>query len=313
MRNGMPHIHFYSTFEPAEPWRDALNRQLGDFHWTTGPACEEPASVDIALVSRPPPDGFGRFPALKAVLSLSAGVNYFQSAMLPSGVPLARSVDPSLTRHMVNYAKAAVFRYHRRFHVYEADTRARRWRFEAPLLPGDTPITVLGLGVLGTSIAQSLAAEGFPMHGWSASAKTLDGVDTWHGAASLGAAAAASNIIVNVLPLTDATRGILCMSLFRQMRRGSFLINMGRGAHVIEDDLVRALHEGVLGAATLDVASAEPLPPTHPLWSAPNILITPHVAGMTTPATAAVGVAENVLRALDGRPLLHFVDLERGY
>jgi glyoxylate/hydroxypyruvate reductase A len=240
-------------------------------------------------------------------------VNAFAAAPLPAGVPLARSVDPTLTRHMVMYAKAAVLRHHRRFDAHERDTRERRWNFVAPLLPADCPVTVLGLGALGSSIARSLADEGFPVRGWSSSAKELAGVQAFSSVEGLAAAVQDAEIVLNVLPLTDSTRGILCASLFARMRRGGFLVNMGRGGHLVDVDLLQALEAGQLAGATLDVAPVEPLPADHLLWSHPGILVTPHVAGMTTPATAAIGVADNIRRAMEGRPLLNCVDRVRGY
>lgn len=313
MSSAVPHIFFCSNLDSPQDWQEALARHLERFIFTVGPACAEPDQVDVALVYKLPPGGLLRFTRLRAVISLSAGINQFDPAQLPANVPLSRSVDASLTRHMALYAKTAVLRYHRRFHLYEQDSRQCRWRFEPPLLPQQTSIGLLGMGELGKGIACALAAEGFRIHGWSTSPKEVAGVTTHSGEAGLHAMLAQSDMVINVLPLTDATRGILCSNLFVRFRKGTYLINLGRGGHVVEADLLQALAEGSIAGATLDVTSTEPLPKDHPLWGHPSVLITPHVAGLTTPATAAPNVAENVRRAMRGEALLNQVEMARGY
>jgi glyoxylate/hydroxypyruvate reductase A len=311
-----PRIYFFSRLDPSDLWQQALTEQLGadvPFDFVVGPECEDPASIDIGLMYSLPPQGLLAFTGLRAVLSLSAGVNQFDRSRLPADVPLVRSVDPSLAEHMVAYARAAVYRYQRRFHHFERLSRERRWQFELPRLPKQTAIGVLGLGALGCQVAQALHADGFEVHGWSASAKHIQGVHSHNGAAGLRDMTAQVNMLINLLPLTAQTEGILNRRLFEQLRPGAFLINMGRGAHLVEEDLVGALANGQIEAATLDVTQCEPLPPEHPLWAHPQILITPHVAGISTPATACVGIADNIRRLLQGRPLLNQVDPGRGY
>ena len=310
-----PRIYYFSRIDPPALWRDALATQLGNdsFEFIVGPDCAAPQQIDIGLMYNLPPDGLGAFTNLRAVLSLSAGVNQFDRKRMPPGVPLARSVDSSLAQHIVGYAKAAVLRYHRRFHRYERDSRAAVWRFEHPRLNAQSAVGVLGLGELGSVVAAALSAEGFTVHGWSRSPRALAGVQTHAGADGLRQIAGAADILVNLLPLTDETHGILSAALFAQMRQGSFVINMGRGGHLVEDDLLAALASGQLEAATIDVATVEPLPAGHPFWSHPGILVTPHVGGITTAATAAPQLAENVRRAMRGERLLNQVDAERGY
>ena len=315
MAEARPRIYFYSRLDPAAVWRDALAAQLGadGFELVVGPECTEPERIDIGLMYGLPPQGLRAFTQLRAVISLSAGINQFDRARMPPGVPLARSIDSSLTQHMVAYAKAAVYRYHRRFHRYERHSRESVWQFELPRPNAQTAIGVLGLGELGSGVAAALAADGFEVHGWSRSLKPLAGIRTHAGASGLRAMAGAVDILINLLPLTAETRGVLSRALFAQLRPASFLINMGRGDHLVEADLLDALAQGRLEAATLDVASVEPLPAGHPFWVHPGILITPHIAGITMPSTAAPQIAENVRRAMRGEPLLHRVDSARGY
>jgi glyoxylate/hydroxypyruvate reductase A len=214
---------------------------------------------------------------------------------------------------MVDYAKAAVYRYHRCFDVFENAMRHERWQFIRPKLPYQTSIGILGLGELGLAIACALQSDGFPVSGWSRTLKQLQGIETYSGQSGLRALVGRSDIVVNVLPLTDSTRNILQGDLFRHFRHGAKLINIGRGEHLVEADLLRALDEGTVGAATLDVAVEEPLPASHPFWGHPSILVTPHVAGLSLPSSAVLAIAANIRRALAGEPLHNQVDLGRGY
>lgn len=310
-----PRIYFFSRLDSPAIWRDALAAQLGNdsFDFIVGPDCAAPHEVDIGLMYSLPPDGLLAFRKLRAVLSLSAGINQFDRTRMPAGVPLARSIDRSLAQHMVGYARAAVYRYPRRFHRYERASRESAWRFELPRLNRDTVVGVLGLGELGRAVADALAGDGFQVHGWSRSLRDVPGIRTHGGADGLPNMVGAVDILINLLPLTPETQGVLSSGLFARLRPGAFLINMGRGGHLVEADLLSALEQGRIEAATLDVTSVEPLPDGHPFWAHPGILITPHVAGIVTPATAAPQVAENVRRAMRGEPLLNQVDLARGY
>lgn len=309
-----PRIYFYSRLDLAAIWREALVGELGDdFDFVVGPDCDVPEEIDIGLMYSLPPDGLLAFRNLRAVLSLSAGVNQFDRSRMPSGVPLARSIDNSQALHMVGYAKAAVYRYHRRFHRYEAASRKSSWCYEMPRLNRETKVGVLGLGELGKAVAIALATDGFDVHGWSRSVRDVPGIQTHCGADGLSQMAGEVNVLINLLPLTDETKGILSNELFIQLRSGAFLINMGRGDHLVEADLLDAMSQGHIEAATLDVVSVEPLQAGHPFWSHPGILITPHVAGIVTPTTAVSQVAENVRRVMCGEPLLNLVDADKGY
>ncbi|MDM0071594.1 glyoxylate/hydroxypyruvate reductase A [Variovorax sp. J31P207] len=309
MSTARPFVFFSSSLDSPEAWRRALDQELGEFDFVVGPECADPAKVDVALVYSVPRGGLRRFENLKAVVSLSAGVNQFRRQDLPPFARLCRSVDRSLTQHMVVYARAAVLRYLRRFDHFERSSREALWRFEAPQRPQDMSVGVLGLGELGSAIALALGQDGFQVHGWSRSTRTLNGVIGHTGEAGLRALAGAVEIVLNVLPLNTQTRGILNRDLFSAMRDGSYLINMGRGAHLVEYDLLDALGTGKIAGATLDVASVEPLPSEHALWRQPSVLITPHVAGLTETRTAATAVAQNIRRAMSGAPLHNEVEV----
>lgn len=299
--------------DSAEEWREALATQFADFTFSVGEEVPHPETVDVAMVWTLPQHALAPFTNLRAILSLGAGINQLDPRRLPAHVPLARLVDASLTRMMVDYARTAVYRYHRNFHLFEARSRERRWIYLPPTLTETTMVGILGLGELGGEIARTLQAEGFRVAGWSRTPKSLPGIATHAGRAELAAMLGRADVVINVLPLTDATRYILDAALFAACKPGACLVNMGRGLHLREDDLLAALANGTIGAATLDVATVEPLPADHAFWDHPKILITPHVAGTANPMTAAPSIAANIRRALAGERLAQQVDLSRGY
>jgi glyoxylate/hydroxypyruvate reductase len=307
-----PHVFFHSDIDSSEDWRAALATQFEQFTFSAD-IVNTPESVDIALIWKLPDGGLDRFSKLRAILSLGAGIDQLDPERLPKKVPIARLVDTSLTRAMVDYARTAVLRYHRKFHIFERQSRAGNCAFIPATLTDATAVGILGLGEIGQEIALALQHDGFDVRGWSRTPKQLENVLTYTGRDGLATMVGCSDIVLNVLPLTEQTRHILCRDLFAQFRDGCCLINMGRGKHLVEVDLLQAIDAGKIGYATLDVASHEPLPPKHPFWNHPSILITPHVAGSSIPMKAVASVAENIRRALVGERLLQQVDLASGY
>lgn len=309
----MPTVYFHSNLDDPRSWHAALAGAIPGLEFITGPECDRPERVDIALVWTAPPQGLHAFANLRAVLSLGAGVDQLDLGQLDPRIPVARLVDPVLTARMVEYCKAAVFYLHREFHIHRRNQAARAWQFSAPVDASARRVLVLGLGALGAAVAVSLAQEGFAVAGWSQSSKALPGVHSIEGASALAEAAGASDIVINLLPLTSRTRGILDRELFSRFKPGAGLVNVGRGAHLNEPDLIEALDQGSVAAAFLDVFAQEPLDPAHPFWSYPQLHITPHVASLSDPRHSVAAVVENVRRALDGQPLLHAVDRRTGY
>jgi glyoxylate/hydroxypyruvate reductase A len=302
-----PSIYFHSNIDSPDQWRAALATEFEHFTFSVDSNVARPESVDVALIWTLPDDGLERFVNLRAILSLGAGIDQLDLERLPKHVPVARLVDESLTRTMVDYAKTAVYRYHRRFHFFERESQSCRWTFISPTETADTTVGVLGLGEIGREIAVALRREGFAVRGWSRTPRRLGGVATCTGRDGLESMVGRCNIVLNVLPLTDETRHILCRDLFAHFAAGTCLINMGRGMHLVESDLLDAIASGRVDAATLDVASVEPLPSTHPFWKHPRILVTPHVAGISSPMTAVATIAANIRRAMAGERLLHQV------
>jgi glyoxylate/hydroxypyruvate reductase len=304
---------FLSFEDPAEAWREALLAAIPDLDFRIWPAAGDPAEIDVALVWQPPPGEFARYPNLRAILSLGAGIDGLLAQPGLPDVPIARMVDPSLTRAMTEYVLLATLRHHRQFDHFEREQRAARWSFALAPQPAERRIGVMGLGVLGSAAAACLVAQGFPVAGWSRAAKQLPGIETFAGQAGFAAFLARTDILVCLLPLTRDTAGLLNAATFAGLPRGSYLINVARGAHLVEADLLAALDSGQLAGATLDVFREEPLPPDNPLWRNPKVLITPHVASYASALTAAEGVADNIRRARAGEKLLHQVDRSRGY
>jgi len=306
-------LMFLSPDDPAERWREALLARMPELDFRIWPDVGDPAEIDVALVWRPPQGELARYPNLKAILSLAAGIDQLlEDPELPE-VPVARMVDPSLTRTMAEYVLLAVLRHHRQFDVFERAQKEHRWAYAFPPQPGERQVGIMGLGELGAAAARLLVDHGFPVAGWSRTTKVIDGVTSYAGRSELHQFSHRTAILVCLLPLTAATRGILDAEVFSTLPHGACVINAARGEHLVEHDLIGALDSGHLAGATLDVFREEPLPPASPLWDHPGILITPHVASYCVPESAADEVVANIRRALAGEPLAHVVDREQGY
>lgn len=305
---------FLSNSDDPKAWRAALTKRLPDLDLRVWPDTGDVREIDAALVWNHPPGELLNYPNLRAILSLGAGVNHIlDDPKLPPGVPIARIVDPGLTAGMVEYALLGVLRYHRNFDAYESFQREKRW---APLpipVTGRRRIGVLGLGEIGGACAQAIAAVGFPVSGWSRTRKSLPGIASYAGVEQLPAFLGQTDILLCVLPLTAATRGLLNRDTLAALPRGAYVINIARGAHIVEADFIAALDAGQIAGATLDVFQQEPLPADHPFWTHPKITVTPHVASVTNPDTAADSVVENLRRLRAGHALLHVVDRSAGY
>jgi glyoxylate/hydroxypyruvate reductase A len=274
----------------------------------------KPEDITYFAGFRPPPGFLKTLPGLKAMFSLGAGVDGFlRDPGLPA-LPLTRFVDPTLMHEMAQYVAMHVLIVHRGQRFLDRAQGEGRWRQRMlQRASRDTRIGILGLGDIGAAIAASLLPFDFRLSGWSRSRKSADGVKSFAGDDELPQFLAQCDYCVCVLPLTDETRGILNAGTFARMPEGAWVINVARGGHLIEEDLVAALDSGHLGGAVLDVFQAEPLPPESPLWSHPKVTVTPHIAGITDAEAALAYVADCVMRCESGRPLENVVDLTRGY
>ena len=293
-------------------WRPALQAALPGETLVRG--VHDPAEIEVALVANPPRGVLAQLPRLKLIQSLWAGVDrLLADDSVPAHVPIARMVDPLMSRAMAESALWAVLSLHRGFFDYASQQQRCEWQQLNQRRADEVEVAVLGLGEMGRSAAQRLAANGYRVRGWSTTRAAIPGMATVAGPDALSPLLAEADIVVNLLPLTAATRGLFDHDRFDGLRPGASLVNLGRGAHVVERDLLDALASGRLRRAVLDVFLAEPLAADHPFWRHPQVTVLPHVAALTDTRSAAQVVARNVRALRAGLPLAHLVDRARGY
>ena len=263
---------------------------------------------------RPEPGLLATLPNLKLILSLGAGVDHLLGdPQLPRHLPIVRLVDPYMTDAMSEYVVLQVLRLHRHDLDYRVQQEARVWRELDQKNAAERRVGILGFGELGRDAAHKLKGLGFDVAGWSRGERAVAGIECHAGAAGLPELLGRSEILVCLLPLTAETEGILNARTLALLPQGAALVNAARGAHLVEEDLIAALASGHISAAVLDVFRDEPLPADHPFWHHPRVVVTPHVAAFTNPATAAPIILDNIRRFEEGRPLLNRVDPARGY
>lgn len=304
-------IYFCCTDFKAEPWLAALRAALpqADIQvWQPG----APAA-DYGVVWAPPQQFLDEQPGLKALFNLGAGVDALTQLRLPPQTQLVRLDDAGMSVQMAEYVCHALIRHFREFDQYEHDTRQGQWSFRRPRLRQEFPVGIMGLGVLGQRVARAVAQFEFPLNGWSRSPRQVDGVRCYAGPEQLADFLAASRVLVCLLPLTEETRGILNRQTLSQLQPGGYLINVARGAHLVEDDLIGLLDNGVLAGATLDVFQQEPLPSGHPFWQHPRICITPHTAARTLRDESVAQIAAKITALTQGQPIRGVVAHDKGY
>lgn len=324
-------IFFAADIDPpeAQAWLRALQAACPGHLWLSPPesvlAGLQPVQAEVAVVANPPAGVLAQVQGLRLIQSLWAGVDrLLADRTVPEGPPLARMVDPMMTAAMVQSALWAVTALHRGFFHYAQQQRAARWYQLPQRRASEVRVLVLGLGTMGAAVAAALAAQGYGVSAWrrlptsmgdgpGAADQALSGVTVLHGSPGLAAGLEGADVVLNLLPLTAYTRGMVNAGFLAQLKAGAALVNFGRGAHVVEPDLLRALDAGHLSHAVLDVFATEPLPPEHAFWHHPRVTVLPHVAALTDLRSAADVVADNLARLQVGRPLRHLVDRQRGY
>lgn len=307
-------IAYISRDTDGVHWKKVLEAGLGPVDFRTLDSLGDKESIEVVLAWKPPAGLIASFPNVKLIVSLGMGVDHLLADdRLPSGVPIVRIMDDGLVGQMSEYAIYWALRHHREIDKYAASQRARQWKPEDFVDTIDRRIGVMGLGSIGQDTAGKFAALGFPTAGWSRTAKSLPGIETFHGTDGLARFLARTDILIDVLPLTRDTRGLLDAKAFAVLPKGAYFINMARGGHVVDEALLAALESGQISGAALDVFNVEPLPQDHPYWTHPKVQVTPHIAGATNPRTASPGVIENIKRMRGGQPLLHTVDPKTGY
>lgn len=310
----MPTTFLYKS-DPVRgrQWAEVFARRVPEIDFRIWPDIGDPAQVSFLAAWEPPDDLAARFPNLSVLFSSGAGVDQFDFATLPAALPIVRMVEPGIVRGMVEYVTHAVLDLHRDMPAYRRQQARGEWQPLAMRPARERRVGVLGLGSLGQAVLAQLVAFGFDCAGWSRSRHAVEGVACHAGPDELGPFLARTEILVCLLPLTDSTRGFLDARLFAALPAGANLVHVGRGPQLVAHDLLAALDRGHMREAVLDVTDPEPLPPSHALWRHPNVRITPHIASITQPLSAAEVVIDNLARFAAGEPMLGLVDRARGY
>lgn len=308
----MAAVLFASRIHAFDDWAPSLRAHAPQLDLRRWPDAGDPADIDVVLVWNPLPE-VAQFPNLRLVQCLGAGVDHLAGMPIPAHVPLARLVDSAQVDGFVHFVLAAVLGAHRDLHRYRAEQAAASWAPRRRVQAKDRTVGVMGLGEMGAPCARELARLGFKVKGWSLRDKRIDGVSVFAGAARLSEFLSDVDILVCALPLTDETRGILNTATFAQLALGAYVINVGRGGHCVEADLVSAVNDGWLSGALLDVVNDEPLAATSALWRTPGIEVTPHIATSQVAGSAAAGVAANIARVRQGLSPLGLVDRAARY
>lgn len=314
MVEGRPVLLYACTGVDTDAWLAALRESMPDVEIRVWPDVGDAHAIDFAFVWKYPPDLLASLPALKGVFSLGAGVeSILADRTIPAHVPIVRMVDPGLAAGMNEFVLMRVLHYHRQMPQHEANQRQQRWERLVPPLAADRAVGILGLGELGSRCARTLAGLGFDVAGWSRGKRTLEGVRVFSGWEELPSFLARTEILVCLLPLTGETENLINRETLALLPRGACLINVARGQHVVDADLLAALDSGQLAGATLDTFREEPLPSGHPFWTNAGITVVPHVAAITQVRSAARTLAANVAALRRGEALAHAVDRTRGY
>ncbi len=304
-------IYFCCTDFKAEPWLAALRTALPQAEivvWAPGAG-----PADYAVVWAPPQQFLDEQPQIKALFNIGAGVDALTQLKLPPQTQLVRLDDAGMSVQMAEYVTHALIRHFREFDAYAADVAQGKWSFRKPRLRENFPVGIMGLGVLGQRVARAVQQFEFPVLGWSRSPKELPGVRCYAGEAQFSEFLAETRVLVCLLPLTEETRGIMNLETLSRLRPDAYVINVARGAHLVEDDLIPLIDSGHLAGATLDVFQKEPLPAEHPFWRHPRITVTPHTSARTLRDESVAQIAGKIQRLERGESVAGIVDPQKGY
>ncbi|OYU31165.1 MAG: glyoxylate/hydroxypyruvate reductase A [Comamonadaceae bacterium PBBC2] len=296
---------------PPEPWVQAVQHAFPSATvsaWTPGAA-----PADHAIVWAPPQQFIDEQTGLQTLFNIGAGVDALLQLKLPSSLKVVRLDDAGMSVQMAEFVCHAVIRHFREFDGYDADTQLGKWSYRKPRSRADFAVGVMGLGVLGERVAKALQVFEFPVNGYSRSAKDLPGIRCFSGAQGLPDFLQATRVLVNLMPLTPETENILNQTTLSQLQKGGYVINVARGKHLVEEDLIQLIDSGHLAGATLDVFRTEPLPLDHPFWQHPKITVTPHTSARTLREESIAQIVGKIQALQRGEPINGVVDPQRGY
>lgn len=298
----------------VEPWIEALHKVDPRLDIRIFPKDSHREEIDFALTWRHPHGIFKDYPNLKCISSMGAGVDHLlRDPDLPSAVTITRLVDPYLAQDMAEFVLALIMNHLRDLNSYKIKQTQKIWKPAWYLRIKDVNVGVMGIGAIGKQVASELQRAGFNVTGWARTKKDLATMQTYAGVGEFAKFLNGANILVCVLPLTQETKGILNNNTFKMLPKNAFVINVGRGEHLVEKELLQFIADGHLSGASLDVFAEEPLPPTNALWNHPRINITPHIASLTDPDSVAPQIVDNYYRMKEGKPLMNVVSIEKGY
>ena len=298
----------------TDDWKNSLKGKAPELKIYSYLEDHPKEEIEVAMVWKHPPGIFKQYPALKYIASFGAGVDFiFEDPDIPADTLITRVVDPVLASDMSEFVIGAIFAHLKNFHQYSTDQLAGIWQPLAYNRIKDKRVGIMGLGALGLKLLSDLKTLGFNIIGWSNSIKNIEGVETYTGLSERTEFLKRSDILVCLLPLTEATRGILNIDLFSELPADAYVINVARGGHLVDEDLLTVLDNGHLSGACLDVYHEEPLGKDHPFWKHPKIFMTPHVASVSDIDSVVPQLLENYERFREGRPLLNEVSTMRGY
>ncbi len=278
------------------------------------PDCGNPEDIEIALAWNPPLGALAKFPNLKLIISLGAGVDHIlKDYNLPQNISIVRLISPEKTLQMIEYVKLAVLFFQRRLLDYQALQKAQQWEYLPVYNAKSFTVGIMGLGRLGSIVANRLRDSGFSVRGWSRNSKEITGIECFYGREQLRPFLSECRLLVCLLPITSETKNILNLDTFSALPQGAYLVNVGRGEHLVKLDLLTALDSGKIAGAFLDCFSTEPLPKDHPFWFHPRIIVTPHIAAPGIPSDVANQIANIIHNFQNGLLLENLVDLAQGY
>jgi glyoxylate/hydroxypyruvate reductase A len=298
----------------SDSWVKHLRAQDPGLDLRVWPEAGRPQDVEFILCWKHPLGELRRYENLRCIASLGFGVDHIlRDPDLPPGVPVIRIVDPGMVAAMSEYVLTAVLTHTRQFELFRRDQDQKKWKPRLPKPSVEVRVGIMGLGHLGSDAARKLSLMGFAVSGWSRTPRQLENVAGFHGDAGFAEFMSRADILICLLPLTPATRGILNRKTLAMLPAGAYVINAARGDHLVEEDLLEALEIGHLSGACLDVFRREPLPADHPFWGHPRISVTPHIASLTYPRAVAPQLVESYRRIRAGLPPLNIVDITAGY